>query len=266
MTSELIARLAGAAFGSSARPITALLMVQGGIALSVHFDWVRFDAKYAALLDWWALGIVFAAAVIENVVVLSDDDIEEFLREIYADRAIAFVSTLLCSLLLLGVGASVPPEVMAQSGPEGSRAIAAIHTASASNESFMVQALAVGFALALNQGLTWVRGRVLTWLGDLGVSGFYKWVETGGVPAVLLLVALAPVFMLVIIVLLSLLFAVLAAVGYVWRRAADRRQRRPCPHCSHAIRQEAVLCPQCGRAVEPTHWLGQEEPGWLVTR
>ena len=252
---DLVAREVGVALATSGRPLTTVFLTQVGVVAAVRWRWVEFDPSFSILLSWPALGVGLALAVLETLV-LFDDDAEEFIAEIYADRFLAFGATLVASLLLIAAGAPPPPGVAAEQLDQASSL--ATQAALVGDHPLAWKIGAVALALVANQALTWARARILQWLRDTGMAWLWRGLETGGLPIILLLLIFAPVLMLVGVVLISVVLAALAITARVMRSHADKRQRRPCPQCEHLIRKEASLCFQCKAPVEPLVRLGEQ--------
>ncbi|MCB9601931.1 MAG: DUF4126 family protein [Sandaracinus sp.] len=95
-----------------------------------------------------------------------------------------------------------------------------------------------------------IRRRVSDYLSSAG-AGLMARIEEGGLVAILVGVFFFPLVVVVMLFLLSLA-ALLTFVG-TW--VVDKRRRRPCVHCGHAARNEAMRCPVCQGALEPAAYL-----------
>ncbi len=136
---------------------------------------------------------------------------------------------------------------------------AAIAMVEASDHPPWLKVLVLLAAVAINLGLTWLRGKVNEQLRPLfegaGLERAKRILETGGVVLALVLIWLAPVLMLVLLVLTVGLLAATYVVLRLMEKALDHRRRRPCEHCGVRIRVEASFCPGCRVAVEPARLL-----------
>lgn len=121
------------------------------------------------------------------------------------------------------------------------------------------EALILLLAVGLNYGLTTLRAelleRVEPFLEGLNMERVARFFEAGGALAALLLVALAPIFLLVLLAITVSVLVILLLVLRGFDKLMDRRRRRPCPHCGHARRVEACLCAACHQVLEPERWL-----------
>ena len=263
MSASLIGRIVGVAFLSGARPFMTIAMAQAVVVLAVYANWVSLHPDYAGLLSWPVIAAVFALAVIE-IVVAHDEDMDELKRMAQLDKVGAVAATAYGTLLMFAIGQPVPESV------SGFSSAAALLTGSTplemsrrveqvvSTHPAWIQGATVLGATVLSLGVTWVRGWILEWLADMGVDGLWHLLETGGVPLAALLVLFAPILMLVLVVIATLLMALLAVGMRAWRKHADSLARVGCAHCGQQVRVEASLCPHCRGQLMPQKWLGQE--------
>jgi hypothetical protein len=120
--------------------------------------------------------------------------------------------------------------------------------------------LVVGAVLAslASVGVAFVRRKILAALDLVAVPNrLVRWVETGTVAGALGLALLLPA----LAVVLAVLLVVAAVAGAFMVRAVERRRdelgRRRC-ECGHQVRKEALVCPECGRELEPEVRLGDQ--------
>jgi hypothetical protein len=122
-------------------------------------------------------------------------------------------------------------------------------------QKILILLLAVG----LNYGLTTLRAelweRLEPFLEGLSLERVARFFEVGGALAALLLVALAPIILLILLAITVTALVVFLLVLRGVDKLMDRRRRQPCPHCSHLRRKEACLCTACQQTLEPTRWL-----------
>jgi hypothetical protein len=263
VSASLIGRIVGMAFLSGARPFLTIAMAQVIVMLAVYAQWVSLHPDYAALLSWPVVAAVFALAVIE-VIVAHDEDADEIKRLAQLDKVGGVAATAYGTLLMFAIGEPVPESVAGFSGATASLAVGGptevaslVEQATGVQHPLWAQGLTVLGAATFTLGVTWIRGRILEWLTDVGLDGLWHLGETGGVPLAVVLVLLAPVVMLVFVVAATLLMAVLAIGARVWQRHADERARVACVHCGHRVRGEASLCPHCRGPLTPQRLLGQ---------
>ncbi len=264
MSATLIGRIVGMAFLSGARPFLTIAMAQTIVMLAVYANWVSLHPDYAGLLSWPVVAAVFALAVVE-LVVAHDEDADEIKRLAQLDKVGAVAATAYGTLLMFAMGEPVPESIAGFSGATSAALAGApgevtsiVGHATRDFPPIWVQGLTVATAATFTLGLAWMRGYILDWLADVGLDRLWHLAETGGVPLAVALALFAPVLMLVIVVVATLLMAALAIGARTWQRHADARARVACPHCAHQVRGEASLCPRCRSRLTPTRWLGQE--------
>jgi hypothetical protein len=251
------------AITAAARPGATFAVVQGIAALLV---W-NGEATVPDALSWLVspaavlIGIVFAGL---ETLARHDPDFEEVLADLHLDKAVGAFGALAAPLLFATLGL---PESDALALGDGAAVATAdpisgsLALAVASDRPTIVTAAAVGGAVGLNAGLTWARAQVLEFLQTFELSKIWLRLETGGVVVVLALMPLMPVVMLLLVGLFSLVFAGVAWTVRGTQDFLDRQSRVPCPHCNHAVRVEASVCPECGGSLVPTTLLDQ--PGAL---
>jgi hypothetical protein len=264
VSASLIGRIVGLAFLAGARPFLTIAMAQTAVMLAVYANWVSLHPDYASLLCWPVVAAVFALAVIE-LLVAHDEDADEIKRLAQLDKIGGVAATAYGTLLMFAIGEPVPESVSGFSGVAAALTTTApdemtslVERATGVSHPLWVQGMAVAGAATFALGLTWVRGRILEWLTDIGLGGLWHIAETGGVPLAVVLVLFAPLFMLLVVVFATLLMAVLAIGARIWQKHADELARVPCAHCGQQVRGEASWCPHCRRQLTPQKWLGQE--------
>ena len=109
--------------------------------------------------------------------------------------------------------------------------------------------------------LVWARGRIVEWLDELDLKGWWAWLETGGVPVALFMIVLFPTVTLVLLGLVATAMFGFAVARKLVGWTVDKALRSPCPSCDHPVRDEALGCPSCGRALTPRRYLGPKPSG-----
>ena len=251
---EFVAQLIVVSGLAASRPALTLLAIQGAVLAQFYVG------SNPVATDHWlvspgAIAAGLALAVVE-LLIEHEADAEELYRTLHLDKILRAVCVVATSHLL--TAAKLPNDLaangrtLASAGEAGDLAGQLGGTA---QPWWLVLSIAGG-ALTLNLLLTWVRGRLLERIGDIGLVGLWQKLETGGVVALLAVLALAPVLVLGLFLVLTLLLVAATLLGHAWEQALDRRRRRACPHCAAPIRVEALLCRQCRGDVEPEVWMG----------
>ena len=251
---QFVAQLTVVSGLAASRPALTLLAIQAAVLVGAHLgDDPTVGGHW--LVSPVAIGLGFALAVME-LLIEHEADAEELFRSLHLDKVVRTACVLATSRLL--TAAHLPNEMAANGGALASVGDAGEAVAPLANgaQPWWFALSVAGGALALNLLLTWVRGRLLERLGDVGMAGLWQKLETGGVVALLVVLALAPVLVLGLFLVLTLLLVAATLLGRAWDEALDRRRRRACPHCATPIRVEALLCRQCRRDVEPEVWIG----------
>ncbi|MCB9602338.1 MAG: hypothetical protein H6722_17360 [Sandaracinus sp.] len=99
-----------------------------------------------------------------------------------------------------------------------------------------------------------LRGTIRDRVKELAHDAASAWVarlEDGGFVLFATLLFVFPLLPLLVLIV----FAIAAAIGFAFAMVADRAQRRVCGACGHRARAEAVRCPSCQRGLEPKAWL-----------
>ena len=93
--------------------------------------------------------------------------------------------------------------------------------------------------------VSWGRLHVWRFLHASGLSRWATWLESLGVLGLGLIAGLAPIVAGGAAMALAVPLVVGPFLVGTIDRARDRRRRRPCPECGHAVRVEASRCPSC---------------------
>lgn len=246
-----IARVIVAGGLTGARPALTLCLLQLWVAL---FADEALPPELAWMVHAYAIAAVAVAVVVEHYA-RSDPDLDEVMN--VPNMVIGGVAGALTSVLLLGMAG-------VEAGGGERAALEAIPFARAGFLDGGGWTMAIVGALAASAasvGVAWVRRRLLAALDLLAVPArAVRWTETGTVAGALGLVLLVPVTA----VLLAGVLVVGSVVVGVVVRAVDRRReelgRVECA-CGRRVRAEALVCPACGRSLEPAKKLGQRRGG-----
>lgn len=254
-TALLVARVVGFATTSSVRPAATCFAAQLLAAGLVHFEVAALPAHAAWSVSPLALSAGFAASVVEWFL-QHTEGANELARALHADKLISALLAIPTTLLLVSL-TSLADASAATGAPADDLAIATRMLAE-SGRPPLQQAGFLGLALFINLCLTWVRGEVRDFVESIHLERIWAWLETGGVLACLLLLALAPALGFVIVLLLAVGSVALWIGSRAAAALADAARRRACPSCSRNIRVEAQRCRFCNVEVEPMKWLGEQ--------
>ncbi len=237
----LVANVLAGAVASTARPAATLLGVQLLVRWGVHAGHLVAPSGVAWAVADLAIAAAAALAVVEHLV-QREGSFARIARQAHLERVLAAAGTLATSLLFASLG--VPNDDVVTEAATGQ------------GHAAWADALLVGVALTLNVGLGALRSAFLERLEDVDLDDAWRRLEGGGVLAVLIVMALAPLLALVLTGMAVVAVAALGALASAWIRARDRAARRPCPGCGHAVRVEARVCPACRVEVPVVRTLG----------
>ena len=254
MPVELIRFLAttfGVAFTSSARPAMTFFAVQCFAAGLVRFELASLPNGFEWLVALPTLGVGLVLTIVEWMAA-HDPDVGESLRMIHLDKAVGALGAFASALFFVSIGL---PEIEADgliaAGGGVSDVIVAAHSTQESAVSTPVQFGVIGAAVAINLGLTWLRGHVLEALAAVDLEAIWQRIETGGIIGLLMLLLLMPFLALGLVVALTL---ALVVVGLMFKGVdfiIDKQSRTPCSSCGYSVRVEASRCPSCHSALTP---------------
>ena len=250
---ELIARTAGPAVSSSARPALTFAVVDIAAAIGVHFGYVTLppEARWLASMTMVVVSVVLAVV---EVVAHHDREVAAVVRELHVDKALTAFGALSSAALLtaLGVPTAAPSGVSAHHADM----VEAVRLSAVSDAPAGMRFAAIGAGVGASLGLSWVRGKLLRALDHVHLSSIWARLETGGAVALMLTVVLAPVLAVVFIAVTVVAVLLLSLVVVLIDRARDAAARRPCPSCALPVRREASQCHRCRNAVAPMVHLG----------
>lgn len=254
---QFLARSFGGAITSAARPALTFLVVQLFAAALVRLDYATLPPSFAWLVSIPAIAVAALLAVLE--LMAQHDEIGSVLRDLHVEPLLGAFGAFSVGLLFAALGL---PEADAQAllPTQAADLARATHSAVASDASEGMKLAVIGASVALNLGLSWLRGQVMDWLAQLALDESWARLESGGVLAALVLMVFFPVIALVLLVLIAAALGALGLVIHGAQRLIDRLERAPCPGCGAAVRPEASLCASCRRELEPRVLLGQESP------
>ncbi|HJN73010.1 MAG TPA: hypothetical protein QGF58_03650 [Myxococcota bacterium] len=252
---RFLAQTFGVAFTASPRPGLTFFVVQVTVAFVSRMGWVTMEPALAWLISLPCVMIAFVMAGLE-ILARHDEEIEELLRDFNLTHVLGVFGTFTGCLVFAALG--LPEEEALGLVEEGAShdVGTAMALASASEQSDVVRYGAIGGGVAMNLGITSVRGRIIEFFSCFDLDKQWHRIETGGVVGVLTLLIWLPVLALVLVVLLTLALGVIAVAVKVAEKWADERGRRECPSCETKVRKEASLCFQCRSALEPEVVLG----------
>lgn len=252
---RFLAMTFGPAITAAARPAATFFAVQITVAALVYQELAALPAVFAWLVEVPALVVAGALAALESVA-QHDADVAGIARELHLDKVSGAFSAFTAALLFAALGM---PEAEAAALIEGGAAdglgdegvLGATAEAARSEHGAAVQVGAVGGAVAINAGLTWLRGQLLAFLDDFDLHALWARLETGGVLGVLILLPLMPL----VIVACALVLAGAAGMAAWAARSAgarlERRRRVACGGCGYEVRREASVCPECDASRTP---------------
>lgn len=277
---RFLAMTVGPAFTAAARPAATFFAVQLVVATLVYYDLASLSPTFSWMVSIPAIVVAGVLAALE-LAARHDPDIAAILRDLQIDNATGAFGAFTAALLFAALGMpeseaaglieggdmpgggglepagdtpgtdlsnqmNVPPVATSDDGILGATAAAA-----SSNHSMGVQVGAVGGAVGINVGLTWLRSQLMEFVDDFDLGKLWARLETGGVIGVLVLLPLLPLVVFGFILLFAL---VLGGLAWTARKASqymDERSRVPCESCDYELRQEASLCPECGAERTP---------------
>jgi len=230
---------------TGARPALTLCLLQLHARL---FATTSLPHELEWMVSWYAIGVVAALALAESFA-RSDPQFDELLH--VPNLIIGVVAAVATAVIIVGL-AGEPLSAAGESSTPVALAGILSGLVSAAGAALVAAPVA-------SLGVGWTRRRLLKAVDVVPVrKRVWRWLETGtvasGLAAVMLLPALA-------VALATLLVLGAAAIGLGVlgaERALDRRARTVCA-CGHAVRREALCCPRCGAALEPTKKLGQPD-------
>lgn len=252
---RFLAMTVGPSITAAARPAVTFLAVQVVVAIMVAQD----VAALPAALEWLvSVPAIVVAAVLAGLETAAkhDPDIAAVLRDLQVDNLTGAFGAFTAALLFAALGM---PEADATALVDGAPVpvgddggvLDATAAAASSDLGTPVQVGAVGAAVGINLGLTWLRSQLLAFVDDFDLGRLWARIETGGVVGVLILLPLLPLIIFSFLVFFALALAAGALAARAAQRAMDRRARVECDSCGYAVRKEASLCPECKTAREP---------------
>ncbi|MGM0559101.1 MAG: hypothetical protein ACQEVA_22140 [Myxococcota bacterium] len=267
---RFFAMTVGPAFTAAARPAATFFGVQIVVALLVAYDMASLTPTFSWMISVPALVVAGVLAVMETAA-KHDPDIAAVLRDLHVDNMTgafgAFTAALLFAALgmpeseaagLIEGGSTLPEPGAGDVGENASGVLGATATAATAEHNPAVQVGAVGGALGINLGLTWLRSELLEFIDDFDLGTLWARLETGGVIGVLVLLPLLPLIVFAFILVFGI---VLGSAAWASKKAMDyidQRSRVECASCGYEVREEASLCPECGAERQPklTHESG----------
>ena len=229
---------------AGARPALTLCLLQVYVAV-LAAESLPPDLLWT--VNGWAIAAVGLAALVEHFA-RTDPDLDELLE--LPNKAIGALSGVVVAALLVALrtGAGLDPgadEPGAEPGLLHAGLVADLRGSTGLLVLSAVCAVATGFVVG------WARRRILSALDLMAVpSRAVRWVETGTVAGALALVLLLPILAVALaaVVVVGSTTAGLIVRGVERRR--DELSRVACV-CGREVRVEALLCPTCGRELEP---------------
>lgn len=254
MVVQTLAEATGLSALAAARPALAFFLVQLGTGIAARLDWISVPPALAWLVSFVAIGAGLFFAILEFVA-FHQEDLAELLDDLYITRLAGALSAFTSSLLLAVSGAPMA-EVNAsmpvlEPGSAEHGMIEALQLAQASEAPLWLQVASVGTAVVVNLAFGWLRARVVRVIRDAAMGGWWSWIESGGVLAFFLLLPFLPVLLALLLVLTAVVAGALLLAFRFGSVVVDRRHRRPCPACQTSIREEALVCYDCGASVLP---------------
>jgi len=244
----LLSQVFGAAVVASPRPAMVVFVCQLVLGVLHRLGHVELPPAMRWSVSLIAMGFGLAATLLE-LLTQHTEEIEEVLREFNLDKVFGGLGASIAGVLLFAAY-TVGDEARREDVAEAVRVVA---------EADLVlwqQGAIVGGAVLINVVLVWARGRIVAWLDDIDLKGWWTWLETGGVPVALFMIVLFPTVTLVLLSLLATVTFGFAVAGKLVGWTVDKALRSPCPSCDHPVRDEALGCPSCGRALTPRRYLG----------
>jgi hypothetical protein len=251
---RFLAMTLGPSITATARPAVTFWAVQLTVAALVYQQLVSVPDSLAWMISTQAIVVVGILAGLEAAA-RHDPDIAALLRDLQLDKITGALGALTSALLFVTLGL---PETEAAAIVEGAAptpsggVLEATAQAAASERGDAVKVGAVGGAIGINMGLSWMRAQLLSFVDDFELGRWWARIETGGVVGLLVVLPLLPLLALAMLVVWSLLLSAVALTARAAQRAIDEHRRVPCPSCEHRVRVEASLCPECGEPLEPT--------------
>jgi hypothetical protein len=250
----------GPAITAAARPAASFLGVQIIVAIMVAQEFASLPESMQWLISVPALVVAAVLAGLETAA-KHDPDIAAILRDLQVDNLTGAFGAFTAALLFAALGI---PEAQAAALVEGARSaggaglaanagglLDATATAASSEHGTALKVGAIGGALGLNLGLTWMRSQILEFVDDFELGRLWARIETGGVVGVLILLPLLPLIAFGFLLFFALVFVAVAFAVRLARRVADERARGGCETCDYQVRAEATLCPECKTEREP---------------
>jgi hypothetical protein len=249
---RFLAMTIGPSITAAARPATTLLAIQITVVALLYHDLAALPETLAWLASAPAIIVVAVLAGLETAA-KHDPDVAAVLRDVQVDNVSGALGALGASLLFvaLGMPESEAAALVADGSADHSGALDALALAAASEQHTSAQLAAVGGAVGINLGLTWLRSQLLELVDDFDLGKLWARLETGGVVGVLILLPLLPLvaFGFMVVSALALVAASMAARAAT--RAVDRRRRVACEACDFQVRIEASICPDCRSERQP---------------
>lgn len=235
----------GPSITAAARPAVTLLAVQLTVAALVRSQLASLSTEFGWLISAPAIVVVALIAGLETAA-RHDPDIAAITRDLQIDNLTGAFGTLTAALLFaaLGLPESAATQ-MAGSAPDSGGLLSGVSEAVAHERSQTVQIAAIGGAVGINLGLTWLRAQLMRFLDDFELGRLWARLETGGVVGLLIVLPLLPLLALGFLTLFAVGLSALALAARTAAAAVDRRCRVDCQGCDYRVRAEASLCPEC---------------------
>lgn len=253
---RFLAMTIGPSITAAARPAATFFAVQLVVAVLVYQELATVPGALSWLVSAPAIVVAAVLAAVETAA-KHDADVAAVLRDLQVDNFTGAFGAFTAALLFAALGM---PEAQAAALVDGAPmpvgdaggVLDATATAASSPHSTSLQVGAVGTAVGLNLGLTWLRSQLLEFVDDFDLGGLWARLETGGVLGVLILLPLLPLLIFGFLVLFAIVLVAGALAARAAERAMDRRARLGCESCGYEVRKEASMCPECKSARKPT--------------
>lgn len=255
---RFLAMIIGPSIMAVARPAATFFAVQLVVAALVHQELATLPNSLAWLITVPAFVIVAVLVGLETVIE-HDPDFAAILRELHVDNLTGAFGALTAALLFAALGMPEAEAAALIDGGTGSMdsidnggILGATAGAASTDHSPALQAGAVGGALVINLGLSWLRSQILAFVTDFELGTLWARLETGGVVGLLILLPLLPLLTFGFLIFFAAALTAMALAVRAAKRAMDHRFRTDCSSCGHALRVEASLCPNCKTPRQPS--------------
>jgi len=247
---RFLALMVGPSITAAARPAVTFLAVQLTVVGLIHYELATVGSDFAWLISPPAIVVAAVLASLESAA-KHDPDFAALLRDFRVDNITGAFGAFSAALLFTTLGLPDAEAASLVEGADSSGLLQATATAITADRSSLVQISAIGGALGMNLGLTWLRSELLEFVDDFDLGKWWARLETGGVVGVLVLLPFLPVIVLVFVITFAVVLSVVALVSRAAAKLADERARVACEECGYAVREEASVCPDCGTSRTP---------------